>query len=125
MWRICGLLVVLGLAGCAVFGSPSTPVAPHAAGLVAGDRLRIQVAGEDELTGLFVVDGAGDVAMPLLGKVHAAGLEVSAFAETLRVRLKAGYLKQPEVTVARADTVPQLAGMPPPLRPSEALMEVP
>lgn len=125
MRRICVSLLLLGLAGCGLLDGSPALVDTRPAGLAAGDRLRIVVAGEDELTGVFVIDGAGNVALPLLGMVPAAGMSEAAFADTLRARLKDGYLKQPDVTVSRADNVPQLAAMPPPLRASEDSMEVP
>ena len=39
-----------------------------------GDQIRIITFGEQQLTGEFRVDAAGEIALPLVGGVHAAGL---------------------------------------------------
>ena len=67
--------------------------------LGAGDKLRINVYGEDTLSGEFRVSGEGKVSMPLVGDVQAAGLTVYAFQEELRQALAHDYLKNPKVSV--------------------------
>src|SRR5271166_1540810 len=42
--------------------------------LGGGDRLRIIVFGQDNLSDAYLVDGTGDISMPLIGRVHAQGL---------------------------------------------------
>jgi polysaccharide export outer membrane protein len=39
-----------------------------------GDQIRIITFGEQQLTGEFRVDAAGEIALPLVGDVHAGGL---------------------------------------------------
>jgi polysaccharide biosynthesis/export protein len=39
-----------------------------------GDQVRIIIFGEEQMTGEFRVNASGDVALPLVGNVHAAGL---------------------------------------------------
>jgi polysaccharide export outer membrane protein len=114
------LSLALLLGGCLSQGddTPSVPVA-QAGVLKAGDSLRIAVAGEAELSGVFTVNGDGALEMELLGKVPAAGLSPSALQDRLSALLAAGYLKNPQVSVARAGgPAPPLP--PPVLRRSEA-----
>ena len=83
--------------------------------LKPGDGLHITVAGEEELSGAFAVNGDGTIRMELLGAVQVAGLSLTTVQEQLRQRLAAGYLKNPQVRVERST---KLAVTPPTLRPS-------
>jgi polysaccharide export outer membrane protein len=94
------LCLCLVLSGCQA-SAPETPPAARAELLAPGDTLRITVAGEEELSGGFVVNSDGNVRMAMLGAVPAAGLSPPAFQDRLRQLLAAGYLKNPEVAVER------------------------
>jgi len=118
MRRLC-LFFVLLLSGCGLLPgapgpqpAPAQPPAPVADLLKPGEAVHITVAGERELSGIFAVAANGTVRLELLGEVQAAGLTPAMLAANLRQRLAAGYLKQPEVTVARAE--PSLPPSPPP-----------
>jgi polysaccharide biosynthesis/export protein len=67
--------------------------------LASGDQLRVIVFGQDNLSNSFNVDGAGNIAMPLIGSVHVQGLTTSQAAQALSERLRAGYLREPKVSV--------------------------
>ena len=67
--------------------------------LASGDRLRVIVFGQENLTNSFAVDGAGNVAMPLIGLVHAQGFTTAELASSLEARLRGGYLREPKVSV--------------------------
>jgi protein involved in polysaccharide export with SLBB domain len=67
--------------------------------LGAGDKVRVIVFGETELTGEFFVGGAGDVSLPLIGDVHAAGLTVSQLQTAITTALQQGFLKDPKVSI--------------------------
>lgn len=59
-------------------GLPMLPDgSPKAYSLGPGDQVRIIVFGEDNLTGEFRVNDSGNIALPLVGAVHAAGLSSS------------------------------------------------
>jgi polysaccharide export outer membrane protein len=65
------------MAGCGGPGSnlPQLPGGtPASYNLGPGDQVRIITFGEESLTGEFRVNDSGNVALPLLGAVHAAGL---------------------------------------------------
>lgn len=67
--------------------------------LGSGDKMKITVYGEDDLSGEFLVDGSGQVQFPLLGQVNAAGLTVHEFVAELTQQLGAKYLRDPRVSV--------------------------
>ncbi len=65
-----------------------------------GDIVNIRIAEEDDASGRYQVDEAGDIKLPLLGKpVHAAGLTTFEFSKQLADALKEQQiLKEPYVT---------------------------
>ncbi len=67
--------------------------------LGSGDRLRITVFGESDLSGEFEVDGSGSTSLPLLGDVRAAGLSLRQFEQHLVELLADGYLVEPRVNL--------------------------
>ncbi|MDO8288384.1 MAG: polysaccharide biosynthesis/export family protein [Parvibaculum sp.] len=67
--------------------------------LGAGDKLRVGVFGEPDLSGEFDVPGNGNVSLPLIGQVKASGLTLSEFEGEIREKLQEGYLTNPKVTV--------------------------
>jgi protein involved in polysaccharide export with SLBB domain len=108
------LSLALSLTACALAASacgaaappPTTPVAAPAAQsasaayvLGPGDKVRLIVFGEQNLSGEYTVAGSGVVALPLIGEVKAAGLTVPALTEAIRTRLADGYLRDPQVAM--------------------------
>lgn len=67
--------------------------------LGAGDKVRLSVFGESDLGGEFEIDGSGDVRLPLIGQVKAAGLTVHAFEVRIVKLLEDGYLRDPRVSI--------------------------
>jgi len=67
--------------------------------LGSGDRVRITVYGQPELTGEFQVDGSGMLSYPLIGQVQAGGLTAKGLEQALIGKLKPDYLKNPSVSV--------------------------
>lgn len=64
-----------------------------------GDKLRMIVFGEPDLSGEFVVDSSGGVNLPLIGSVPAAGASVPEFKDRVTTRFRNGYLKDPKISV--------------------------
>lgn len=90
------------LAGCS--GYQPAPKAFHEAvikpyQLGSGDRLRVTVFGQNELTGTYTVDQAGYIAFPLVGAVAARGQTVQQLEGQLAGKLRQGYLRDPDVSV--------------------------
>ncbi len=67
--------------------------------LGVGDKLRITVYGETELSGEFQVSSTGMVSMPLIGETKAQGTTVSKLKSAITSKLQDGYLKDPKVSM--------------------------
>lgn len=67
--------------------------------LDSGDRLRIFVYGQPNLSRSYTVDHAGQITVPLIGEVNARGLTTVALERTIKSRLGTQYVKDPQVTV--------------------------
>ena len=67
--------------------------------LDTGDRLRIFVYGQPNLSRLYTVDHDGKIAVPLIGEVNARGKTTRQLQATIRARLGAEFVKDPQVTV--------------------------
>ena len=79
---------------------PGVPVIPNATyTLDSGDQVRVIVFGQDNLSNVYSVDGAGSVALPLIGPVRARGLTTFELANEIAAKLKRKYVKDPKVTV--------------------------
>jgi len=100
------LLVLAALApqgGC--YATRARPAPPANEVLAAEDRIGVddtfdvRVYGEAELTGLYRVATDGSIDFPLAGRLHVAGLRPGEVQQLLVVKLKEGYLKEPQVTV--------------------------
>jgi polysaccharide export outer membrane protein len=119
--RCCGRTVIsfalavttLISTGCAaqttsspVAASPASASVNAAYRLGLGDKLRIQVFGEAELSGEFQVSGTGALSMPLIGDVPAVGLTARELEARLVERYRAGYLRDPKIAVEVYDFRP-------------------
>ncbi len=67
--------------------------------LDAGDKLRIVVFGQDQLSNSYIVDAEGQIALPLIGTVTARGLTTAQLAGAITGRLKQSYIREPSVAV--------------------------
>ncbi len=90
------------LAGCAF--NPSLKPAYHGElvdpyRLDSGDRLRVIVFGQADLSNTYIVDQAGDVTVPLIGKVAARDRTTAELEAAIAARLLNGYLRNPDVSV--------------------------
>ena len=63
-----------------------------------GDKVKIQVWREEEVSGEYQLDSYGDLRLPLVGDVPAAGLTSDALSDTLEERYSA-YIKNPMIIV--------------------------
>lgn len=95
-------------AGCSstVGEFPSEPAPTTAVNLTEGyrlepgNRVRVVVFNESNLSGDFTVDPVGNIALPLIGNVPASGLTAKALAARIADTLKRdAYLQDPNVSV--------------------------
>lgn len=64
-----------------------------------GDRLKIDVYGDETLSGEFMVDVSGNISLPLVQRVHASGQTAEALEATIAGKLYPKYMNDPKVTV--------------------------
>ncbi|MEO0729852.1 MAG: polysaccharide biosynthesis/export family protein [Pseudomonadota bacterium] len=67
--------------------------------LDTGDRLRIFVYGQPNLSRLYTVDHRGFIMMPLIGRVKARQKTTYNLAHAIKHRLGAEFVRDPQVTV--------------------------
>jgi protein involved in polysaccharide export with SLBB domain len=65
----------------------------------SGDKLSIVVFGQEDVSGQFQVDGAGNITMPLLGQVAAAGRTIAQLQSEITVALDKDYIVNPRVSI--------------------------
>lgn len=96
------LLVAALIAFPPAFAAPAkAPAAPieNSYALGSGDKVRVIVFGEEDLSGEFVVDDTGFVSLPLIGQIAATGRTVRQLEQDIAAKLGAQYLKDPRVSI--------------------------
>lgn len=66
--------------------------------LGAGDRVKLTVYGEADISGEYEVGSTGVVGIPLVGDIQAAGQTLRDFENAVARKLSDGYLKDPRVS---------------------------
>ena len=98
IWILTALLVAACQPGDDLLPLPDPPAGSYQLG--AGDQVRIITFGEERLTGEFRVNDRGNIALPLVGPVRAAGLNSSGLEAAVAVALKrAQLLRDPSIAV--------------------------
>ena len=100
-----GLVVgaaLVAIAACS--GYRPAPAAFHEAigqpyVLDAGDRVRVTVFGQGDLTNSYAVDQSGYISFPLIGAVAARGRTVQQMESAIAAGLRNGFLRNPDVSV--------------------------
>lgn len=64
-----------------------------------GDRIKVIIYGEPDLSGELSINSDGLISMPLVGDILLAGKTASDAQEIITLALKGGYLKKPNVSV--------------------------
>jgi len=67
--------------------------------LESGDRIRLTVWGQDQMTGEYLVEKDGNIAVPLAGRVQVANLTPPEAEKAVRDKLRNGLVVDPKVTV--------------------------
>lgn len=120
------LLLFVPLAGCSgasgvttqsaapsgpeAFASAASPHAMRGSGgpyiLGPGDRVRLKVYNDADLTGEYEINSGGFVSLPLVGEVKASGLTTSQLERTIAGRMKGKISQDPKVNVEIAAYAP-------------------
>ncbi len=108
---LAAVATVMGGCGMSMWGSSDTPVAsappqpapPSTASieqrLKPGDRVKIVVFGQESFSGDYVVDGAGNITLPIAGPVPATGLSSRELEVVLAEKLRQNQVSNPQVSV--------------------------
>ncbi|MDY0029075.1 MAG: polysaccharide biosynthesis/export family protein [Pseudobdellovibrionaceae bacterium] len=102
---VAGLSLSLGLSACAVpsasdIDAPNTIDATQPAFLNSGDRIKLSVYGEEDLSGEYMLDQRGVITLPMVGEVSARGMSQSQLKDALRQAfVEGGYLSRPLISV--------------------------
>jgi polysaccharide biosynthesis/export protein len=67
--------------------------------LSAGDRLKLVVLDQPQLSGEFIIDGGGGILLPLAGSVSLTGLTLAEAQKVVQDRFADGVLVQPAVSL--------------------------
>lgn len=99
-------VLALALAACASAPPPRQPDDVSRSQFVAasyqlgvGDRVRVEVFREADLSGEAAVEASGYINYPLIGYVPAVGLTPRQLEQDLIRRLRGEYLRNPDVRV--------------------------
>lgn len=99
--------LVRGAEAYRAFPAPEEVSAPPYR-IAAGDRIAVSVYQEEDLSAREVlVDTAGNVLLPLIGQVHAAGLTAPVLGDRIARLLGARYLVNPQVSVVVREAISQ------------------
>jgi protein involved in polysaccharide export with SLBB domain len=100
-------VALAGLSACSDgYGAPDSraiqslpPADSRVYRLGVGDKLKVTVFGEQDLSGQFEINAQGNVPMPLIGDIPARGVPATDLREMIARRLAEGYIKNPKVSV--------------------------
>ncbi len=103
-------MLALALVACTNQGAGLPPIPDTDATvyrLGPGDRVRIITFGDQDLSGQFRIDSAGQITVPLLGSVHAGGLTEAELQIAIADQLvKLNIFKKPSVSIEILDYRP-------------------
>ncbi len=74
--------------------------------LEIGDRIKVSVFGETELSDELLIDSAGNIEMPFIGTVPVIGKTLAEARSLVIQRLQNSFLKEPVVTVRVSELKP-------------------
>jgi polysaccharide biosynthesis/export protein len=101
--KVISAIATLALtAGCAVLPRPHDVVQPALVApyrLDSGDELRVIVFGQEDLSNTYAVDQGGVISVPLIGAVEARDRTTAEVEADIAAKLRAGYLRRPDVSV--------------------------
>jgi len=101
MMRTAGRLFWLA----AVLVAPAAPAAPAGRVIMLGDRLRITVKEDPEISRVYAVAGDGTIDFPMIGRIRVADLTTDGAADLIEKKLEEYYFKKATVRVEVAEFV--------------------
>lgn len=64
-----------------------------------GDKVKISIFGENELSGQYEIGATGILSLPLIGEIPAKGMKITELRDAIARKLRSGYLKDPKVSI--------------------------
>ena len=75
--------------------------------LGTGDKVKVTVLGEEDLSGEFEVDGSGSLSLKAIGRVPVAGRSAAEVEQTITgLYRSSGFLRNPRVSIEISNTRP-------------------
>ena len=74
--------------------------------LDSGDRVRLIVFNQTDLSNEYMVDQSGYINVPLIGNISARGKQTTELSKAIAARLENGYIRNPDVSVEIAQYRP-------------------
>lgn len=71
-----------------------------------GDRLRVKVYNDADLTGEYEINSGGFISLPLVGEVKASGQTTSQLERAIAARMKGKISQDPKVNIELAAYAP-------------------
>lgn len=101
---LAGGCAVLALSGFAAGALSQTAQTPRGYRIVASDVLQVDVVGKSDISGQYTVNKDGDITLPALGTVNAAGRTTTELGTDIsrRISLVSRDIPQVSVTVVQA-----------------------
>ncbi|MCH9808333.1 MAG: polysaccharide export protein [Alphaproteobacteria bacterium] len=81
------------------FATNTGPGLENAYRLDIGDKVKLSVFDEENISGEYEVNGRGNMAVPLIGEIPAKGRSLKELKRTLSARLANGYIKNPRISL--------------------------
>ena len=97
---VCGLVLAVTMTGAPVSAQNT------AFRLGVGDKLRITVFEEPDMTGEYSVGNLGRIALPLIGDVEAGDLTVPELEQAIRAALDDGFITDASVSIELIEARP-------------------
>ncbi len=67
--------------------------------LGSGDLLKITIFSQEDMSGEYLVNGNGDISLPLIGRIKVMGLTLPEVETHLKAKLSPDYLLNPRVSL--------------------------
>jgi polysaccharide export outer membrane protein len=67
--------------------------------LGSGDKIRVNVFGEEELSSEFTLSDAGTISYPFLGEINVFNMTIGNLTQLLTTKLADGYLINPNINI--------------------------
>ncbi|CAN5616525.1 polysaccharide biosynthesis/export family protein [soil metagenome] len=102
------LAAAIALSACGKSGPPPISAGDRYVGsadfdeaykLGSGDKVRMTVFSEPQLSGDYSVSGDGELSLPLIGNVAVAGKTTSQASTAIQARFADGYLRNPRISM--------------------------